>query len=708
MKRITRTAQTGYALIMMVLLLMGVGGVVLAGFTQNAKQDLHNQRVLKEAKQALLQYAFNYPANNPDRGPGRLPCPDIDNDGLSTSPFNCESGGALVGRLPWRDDDLNFYDARDADGNRLWYAVSKRFARSISPPADDVINSATRGSITVRDRTGALLYDASSVPSTGVAAVIIAPGPVIARNGTAQDRSVSNSDLRFDTNPDSDPGIINPVNYLDLFGTLDNADFVNDNQNGFVTGPIYNPVDGSLAVNDQMIVITAAEVIAMAEKATLRAYRDAISDYLLQVRCIGETPEGSGMTQAVCVANGGTWSDVYPWLYNYKDVVTFEDLSELYPAFTSFVTESDYLSNYGRIPSIFADYFVLEPDSLPIESELTGTLRVNYGGLTLSSASGPLAFNDGLHTLNFPIAGILPDVRFLDDLGAPNGRLTATVAGPQIFNQALYFWDLDHGTTGFWTACPAGGDQLSDCHRDSGSNPIPGGDNNIKLEILRVDLQIVIPDGQVTFDANYGTAPTIAVTSRADAGSHATIAGTYAASNMDFIPATAPVITATYQIDRHYHEEDDDPPSGEGFIVEEAGTLTVAELLGTTTMTLEMRYYPELPRWALDNEWHNSIRMAYADTYLPTTAAECVPPPGVDNCLTLPEERGAPRNIASLLVIAGQHDWVDGDADGMADELRDVFDNGNHNDNRSFYTTRSISPLNSDRGNDHLLVIEEL
>jgi len=61
------TGQSGYALILMVVGLMGIGGVVIAGFTQGAKQDtehqryLHNQRVLREAKQALLQYAYNYP-----------------------------------------------------------------------------------------------------------------------------------------------------------------------------------------------------------------------------------------------------------------------------------------------------------------------------------------------------------------------------------------------------------------------------------------------------------------------------------------------------------------------------------------------------------------------------------------------------------------------------------------------------------------------
>ena len=84
------TRHSGYALILMVLALMGIGGVVLAGFTQGVKQQseheryLHNQRVLKEAKQALLQYAYNYPQLGPGQndGPGRLPCPDTDNDGL--------------------------------------------------------------------------------------------------------------------------------------------------------------------------------------------------------------------------------------------------------------------------------------------------------------------------------------------------------------------------------------------------------------------------------------------------------------------------------------------------------------------------------------------------------------------------------------------------------------------------------------------------
>jgi hypothetical protein len=59
--------QNGYVLLLTVLMLMGVGGVVLAGFTQQARQELevqryqHNQRVLQQAKQALLMFAYNYP-----------------------------------------------------------------------------------------------------------------------------------------------------------------------------------------------------------------------------------------------------------------------------------------------------------------------------------------------------------------------------------------------------------------------------------------------------------------------------------------------------------------------------------------------------------------------------------------------------------------------------------------------------------------------
>ena len=119
--------QTGFALLIFLVMLMGIGGIVLAGYSQGILKQVeeskfeHNQRVLKEAKQALLQFAYNYPVTN-GNGPGRLPCPDTDNDGLPNAIPDCSP---LFGRLPWNHQNLNLYDIRDADGERLWYAVSK-------------------------------------------------------------------------------------------------------------------------------------------------------------------------------------------------------------------------------------------------------------------------------------------------------------------------------------------------------------------------------------------------------------------------------------------------------------------------------------------------------------------------------------------------------------------------------------------------------
>jgi len=63
---------------MFVLLLMGIGGVLFVGYSQGILKQVelnrteHNTRVLEEAKQALLQYAYNYPQFN-SGDPGGCP-----------------------------------------------------------------------------------------------------------------------------------------------------------------------------------------------------------------------------------------------------------------------------------------------------------------------------------------------------------------------------------------------------------------------------------------------------------------------------------------------------------------------------------------------------------------------------------------------------------------------------------------------------------
>ena len=702
MTRISRKQQGGYALILVVLGLMGVGGVVLGGFTQDVKRQsdhqryLHNERVLKEAKQALLQYAYNYPTQFPDRGPGRLPCPDTDDDGDAENPFDCINGDAIVGRLPWNEDDLNLYDIRDASGERLWYALSRNFARSNS--AGDGINSSTIGTITVEDRTGALLHDGTLTastallpdgtlsPLTGAVAVIIAPGPQITRDdGVAQNRA-------------DDPN--DPVNYLDSFGSRDNAEFVNNDANGFVTGPIVNPIDGSLLVNDQIIVITAAEVAEMAEMATLQAYRDQIQAYLAST------------------------SGVYPWLFDYTDVDSIAELSEEFTYDTNFGSSPDYHDNYGRIPSIFANYF--RPNaSRPIESPLNVAINFDFRNQLADIGGGVFAFN-AYQPRNFrftvPVSGVIDALKF-NYVNDTTVFIDTDLGSPAISTSAwLYFWDEDESDpTGFWTMCPDDGDgvsELSDCHRKSTSctylgNPVdncpdPGGANEAREEIMRVNFKVTVPasvDFEVNYDAN---SPPTSTVKKASATDHAFIEASIDAADLVTTGSVQYItVEANYQIDRHYHD-------GDSFEIQETGSRVATDLLdGGSKMTFEMVYYPELPRWAYDNGWHNAVRMAFADTYEPGVSTPCEPTPDADptnDCLFLPEEQGAPRNKASLLVIAGEHDWLESDspADGLANEIRDVFDNGNHNDNRSFYDRRAISASNSQQGNDRILVIEEL
>jgi len=344
--------QNGYALLLMLLLLIGAGGVVATGFTQDARRQvdheryLHNKRVLEEAKRALLQFAYNYPVTN-QRGPGRLPCADTDDDG---NPNTVIGTCIQLGRLPWNQPNLNLYDIRDADGERLWYAVSSNFATNVA--GGNVINSDAFGTITLRDQVGNLIYDASG-GGEGVAAVIIAPGAETARNGVPQDRTA---------NP------LDPVNYLDqLVGVEDNAAFGQGTANGFILGRVDDLTEASVIVNDQIAVITTQKIVEVAEKATLQAYQEAINRYRDN---IGE--------------------DTYPWLDDYATQVTV--LNDY---------DGDVGTRLGRVPSIFANYFA--PSPAPSQSIVSDLEMVGVRPLTVNGFPVPI-FDPGVISANANIA----------------------------------------------------------------------------------------------------------------------------------------------------------------------------------------------------------------------------------------------------------------------------------------------------------------
>jgi len=197
--------QRGYALVLMLVSLLVMSGVGAISYVETMREEaeqarvMHNQRVLKEAKQALLNFAYRYPQFSA-QGPGRLPCPDTDDSGTPNANFGCSS---KIGRFPWDQTNLDFYDVRDADNERLWYAVSRSFSTHDN---GEGVNSDSTGLISMHDQTGKLMIDASddlsNSPHRGIAAVIIAPGAPIERDGVLQDRGVG-ADLN------------DPVNYLD-------------------------------------------------------------------------------------------------------------------------------------------------------------------------------------------------------------------------------------------------------------------------------------------------------------------------------------------------------------------------------------------------------------------------------------------------------------------------------------------------------------
>ncbi len=673
--------QSGYALLLMLLALMGIGGAVMVGYTQGAKQQadheryLHNQRVLREAKRALLQFAYNYPQFN-DEGPGRLPCPDTDNDGNPgragslTAPI-CGS----VGRFPWNDPEMQFYDARDASNERLWYAVSNAFFNSGGGPT---INSSATGTITIYDQTGARLYDGSSA---GIAAVIIAPGPEIERNGVAQNRLADIND---------------PIHYLDVFGALDNAAFTNSNAaDGFVLGPIDDRLSGSIIVNDQMILVTAEEVIAVAEKAVLQAYRQAILDYSDRVEAdIGAPP--------------APWTRYYPWLFNYA-----VNNVDTYPSDLVFATElATSLTNFGRVPSLYDEYFT-ETNSQLIESELefdfsltypVTPIGVGFDQLTPAVASGNFEFSAAAQHRFSALSTFPQKIKFVDI--DPNvtgdGRLSATAISSPPIRVELWFWDEAPLATGIWKLCSSPAGDVNDCNRDAAGNPTPGSPNLNTAEVLHVIATIDF-SGTVNFDMDYATAPAVTVTSPADDVSHATIQAVFAGSDMLSIP-----VTLDYEIDRSY---------ATSFIVGETGTLVLNDLtLGN--VTLGLRYYPELPRWVNNNRWHDSVQMAYADSYRPDqigVPADCTE--GID-CVEFSGFTANPDNKKSLLVVAGEHDMLDGDAVPrpviapdllFSNDLEDIFNPENSDLDRIFDGRTVEDPLAlGDTELDKILVIEEL
>lgn len=161
-----RDRQSGAALLLfLAILLIALASVAVrtpATSTVLSKENSQTYTALAAAKNALLGRAVA-DANLP----GSLPCPDSHDP---TSPYagtadlltgnDCPN---YVGRLPWRTLGLN--DLRDGTGERLWYALSKRF---VDDNSSRPLNLGSQGQLSV----------IGDQPASNVVALVLAPGQV--------------------------------------------------------------------------------------------------------------------------------------------------------------------------------------------------------------------------------------------------------------------------------------------------------------------------------------------------------------------------------------------------------------------------------------------------------------------------------------------------------------------------------------------------
>ncbi len=245
----SRRSERGQALMLLLVLLGMAASVFVFSTTSNmstyvsATAERIDNDALAQAKAALIRYVTI--TNLSTTRPGAFPCPDTDNNGTANlySGTNCPGyvtgSDVYVGRLPWQT--LGLPDLRDSSGERLWYAVSRDFARNPTclPNCPD-LTSNTQGQLMVNGRT--------------VVAIIFAPG----RTQGSQVRDIANENTAS--------------NYLDGENADGDATFSNA-----VASATFN--DRLLTIVNPDIMPEVEQYVAQAMKTILMQYKAATNVY---------------------------------------------------------------------------------------------------------------------------------------------------------------------------------------------------------------------------------------------------------------------------------------------------------------------------------------------------------------------------------------------------------------------------------------------
>jgi hypothetical protein len=219
-----------------------ISGLQAASGDFLAANRRYNAAVLAKAKGALMGYVAHQAAVSGENNPGAFLCPEAaanigtGNEGLA--PGNCTL--PAVGRLPWKT--IGIEKLQDASGEPLWYVVANGWAKP-SAAANTIINSnCTDSGSAMTCWSGQLTVDGRAKAAV---ALIIAPGQVM--NVQASTGCVARNQARTTPSP-----TINPLDYLECYNTGTSTFATNGSSTSF---------------NDQVVAVTAAEVLPLIEAA---------------------------------------------------------------------------------------------------------------------------------------------------------------------------------------------------------------------------------------------------------------------------------------------------------------------------------------------------------------------------------------------------------------------------------------------------------
>ena len=243
-------SSKGAALLVILFLVLATFSTIIVSQLSKAGLETLRQKktleALAQAKQALISWSVVRGDVSAGR-PGTLPCPDRYN--LGTDSGSCSAtGGTSIGRLPWKT--LGIEDLRDADGERLWYAVSDNFRVANSA----AINSDSPGTLELYASDGTTLLTQTGERLAAVVFSVGAPLP-------GQDRGSS---------PNA------ATNYLDAANTRNNAIA----SGPFIAGPVKN-AQGDIMLNDLVLGISARELISAVEKRVLKEAQNALAAFVI-------------------------------------------------------------------------------------------------------------------------------------------------------------------------------------------------------------------------------------------------------------------------------------------------------------------------------------------------------------------------------------------------------------------------------------------